>query len=69
MIEISQQLAVVTGTNRGLGLETCRQLAQRGIQVVLTSHDAAKGQAAVDQLRGQGLAVRHHPLDVTDQHF
>lgn len=66
MVEISQQLAIVTGANRGLGLETCRQLAQRGIQVVLTSRDAAKGQAATDQLRSQGLAVRHHPLDVTD---
>ena len=66
MTEISQKLAVVTGANRGLGLETCRQLAQRGIQVVLTSRDAAQGQAAADQLQSQGLAVRHHPLDVTD---
>ena len=66
MIEINQQLAVVTGANRGLGLETCRQLAQRGIRVVLTSRDPAKGQTAADQLRSQGLAVRHHLLDVTD---
>lgn len=66
MVEVSQQLAVVTGANRGLGLETCRQLAQRGLQVILTSRTVAQGQAAVDQLRGQGLAVRHHPLDVTD---
>ena len=66
MTEISQQLAVVTGANRGLGLETCRQLAQRGLQVILTSRAVAQGQAAVDQLRSQGLAVRHQPLDVTD---
>ena len=66
MVEVSQQLAVVTGANRGLDLETCRQLAQRGLQVILTSRTVAQGQAAVDQLRGQGLAVRHHPLDVTD---
>ncbi len=66
MIEISQQLAVVTGGNRGLGLETCRQLAGRGIRVVLTSRDAAQGLAAADRLRDQGLSVRHHPLDVTD---
>ena len=66
MVEVSQQLAVVTGANRGLGLETCRQLAQRGLQVILTSRDAAEGQAVVDPLRSQGLAVRHHPLDVTD---
>ena len=66
MVEVSQQLAVVTGANRGLGLETCRQLAQRGLQVILTSRAVAQGQAAVDQLRGQGLAVHHQPLDVTD---
>lgn len=66
MVEVSQQLAVVTGANRGLGLETCRQLAQRGFQVVLASRDAAQGQAAAERLRSQGLAVRHHPLDVID---
>lgn len=66
MAEISQQLAVITGANRGLGLETCHQLAQRGLQVVLTSRVAAKGQAAADHLRTQGLTVRYHPLDVTD---
>ncbi len=66
MIETSQQLAVVTGANRGLGLETCRQLARRGLQVVLTSRDTAEGQAATDRLRSQGLAMRYHPLDVID---
>ncbi|MDS4031373.1 MAG: SDR family oxidoreductase [Candidatus Contendobacter sp.] len=66
MVENSQQLAVVTGANRGLGLETCRQLAQRGLRVMLTSRDEAEGQAAVNRLRGQGLAVRYRSLDVTD---
>lgn len=66
MIEINQQFTVVTGANRGLGLETCRQLAGRGIRVMLTSRDAAQGRAAADRLRSQGLAVRHHPLDVID---
>jgi len=66
MIEINQQFMVVTGANRGLGLETCRQLAGRGIRVMLTSRNAAQGRAAADRLRGQGLAVRHQPLDVID---
>lgn len=66
LTESIQPLAVVTGANRGLGLETCRQLAQRGFPVMLASRDASKGQAAADHLRVQSLAVRHHPQDVTD---
>lgn len=66
MVEISQQLAVVTGGNRGLGLEICRQLAQHGIRVVLTSRVVAQGRAAADRLRSQGLVVRYYPLDVID---
>ena len=62
------RIAVVTGANRGLGLETCRQLARRGLTVVLTSRAAAKGEAAAARLRDDGLNVRFHPLDVTDPH-
>lgn len=62
----SDRVAVVTGANRGLGLETCRQLAQLGIQVVLTSRSEDKGRAAVEQLKNAGLEVRYHALDVTD---
>lgn len=58
--------AVVTGANRGLGLETCRQLAGLGLTVILTSRDARKGEAAVAALRKTGTEVRFHPLDVTD---
>lgn len=59
-------VAVVTGANRGLGLETCRQLAQRGCTVVLTSRSRKHGQAAAEQLGSEGLEVRFQPLDVTD---
>ena len=62
----SSQVAVVTGGNRGLGLETCRQLAQKGITVVLTSRSSDKGQVAVRQLHDDGLDVHFHVLDVTD---
>ena len=63
----SDQIAVVTGANRGLGLETCRQLAQRGISVVLTSRSEDKGQAAAEQLQQAGLNIRFHQLDVADE--
>jgi NAD(P)-dependent dehydrogenase (short-subunit alcohol dehydrogenase family) len=59
------RVALVTGGNRGLGLETCRQLANRGYRVVLTSRDAGKGRAAVASLRNTGADVTYHRLDVT----
>jgi len=67
MVENNPPCAVVTGANRGLGLETCRQLAQRGMRVVLTSRDATKGQRAADQLHAQGLEVVYRSLEVTDR--
>ncbi len=57
--------ALVTGANRGIGLELCRQLARQGTTVILTSRQEAKGQAATQALRGEGLRVVYHPLDVT----
>jgi NAD(P)-dependent dehydrogenase (short-subunit alcohol dehydrogenase family) len=56
---------VVTGGNRGIGFEICRQLANRGAQVVLTARKAEAGQEAVEKLAAQKLTVRFHPLDVT----
>lgn len=54
-------VAVVTGGNRGLGREVCRQLADRGYRVVLTARDPALGRAAASE-----LGVDFEPLDVTD---
>lgn len=59
-------IAVVTGANRGLGLETCKQLARLGYEVILTSRNAEKGQAAVEACSKDGLNIHYHALDVTD---
>jgi hypothetical protein len=59
-------VAVVTGGNRGIGLEVCRQLAARGYTVVLGARDAAKGEAAAAALGGGGAAVVARALDVDD---
>ena len=47
---------MVTGGNKGIGLEVCRQLARNGITVVLTARDETRGAAAVEELREQGLS-------------
>jgi NAD(P)-dependent dehydrogenase (short-subunit alcohol dehydrogenase family) len=62
----ADKIAVVTGGNRSMGFETCRQLGRRGARVILTSRDPAKGEAAAARLRGEGLDVHHHQLDVAD---
>jgi carbonyl reductase 1 len=57
--------ALVTGANRGLGLETCRHLAERGLRVILTSR-SDDGARAARRLADGGLSVEHSLLDVTD---
>jgi NAD(P)-dependent dehydrogenase (short-subunit alcohol dehydrogenase family) len=63
--ETTKRTAIVTGANRGLGLEICRQLAQLDYRVILTSRDEVKGMAAVETLRHEGGEILYHPLDVT----
>jgi NAD(P)-dependent dehydrogenase (short-subunit alcohol dehydrogenase family) len=60
------RVALVTGANRGIGLEVCRQLAQRGYVAVLGARDPEKGERAAAHLREQGLDVRACQLDVSD---
>ena len=58
-------IIVVTGGNRGIGFEICRQLANRGARVILTARKPEAGKAAVKKLAAQSLTVQFHPLDVT----
>jgi NAD(P)-dependent dehydrogenase (short-subunit alcohol dehydrogenase family) len=62
----SQRVALVSGANRGIGLETVRQLAAKRLTVVLTSRDLAAGDAAARKLAAEGLAVVARQLAVTD---
>lgn len=61
-----QEIALVTGANRGLGLETARQLAAQGLTVVLTARSTTKGAAAVNKLQGEGGSVVFQQLDIND---
>lgn len=61
------RIAVVTGANRGIGFEICRQLAQEGVRVILTARNEERGRKAAEKLREEGLDVTFHRLDVTDE--
>ncbi len=63
---MARELAIVTGGNRGLGLETARSLARRGMRVVLTARREPQGRAAADALAGEGLDAVAWPLDLAD---
>ena len=63
-----KKIALVTGCNRGLGYETCRQLAQLGLTVLLSARDFTKGKSAAYQLNEkEGLDVMFYHLDVSNQ--
>jgi NAD(P)-dependent dehydrogenase (short-subunit alcohol dehydrogenase family) len=57
--------ALVTGANKGIGLEIARKLAQKGITVLMGSRDQARGIAASRQLKSEGLGVHFILIDVT----
>jgi NAD(P)-dependent dehydrogenase (short-subunit alcohol dehydrogenase family) len=51
-------IIVVTSGNRGIGFEICRQLAERGAQVVLTARKPEAGEQAIKNLATQNLSPR-----------
>ena len=61
-----KKIALVTGANRGIGFETARQLAQKGIKVLLGARSESKGQEAESTLKNEGLDVEFIKLDVDD---
>jgi NAD(P)-dependent dehydrogenase (short-subunit alcohol dehydrogenase family) len=65
MVEKRTRIALVTGANRGIGLEVCRQLAGLGLTVILTARDAAKAELAAKELAASGT-VEPLALDVAD---
>ena len=59
------KLAIVTGANRGMGFETCRQLGRRGYKVILAARDRNAGMEAAKKLQSESLDVEPVQLDLT----
>ena len=62
----TKRYALITGANRGIGLEIARQLGQRGMVVFIGARDCRRGEAAAAQLRTDGIDAQAVLLDVTN---
>jgi NAD(P)-dependent dehydrogenase (short-subunit alcohol dehydrogenase family) len=62
-----KKVALITGANKGLGLETARQLGKLGYTVLIGSRDPLKGEVAARLMRNEGIDVRVVKLDVNRQ--
>jgi len=60
----AKRVALITGANKGIGLETARQLGKQGVTILLGARDLAKGEQAAEVLRGIGVDARAVKLDV-----
>jgi len=61
-----RRIALVTGANKGIGLEVARQLGKAGHHVLLGARDEARGRAAAKTLQDEGIAVRFVTIDLSD---
>lgn len=62
---MDKKIAVVTGGNRGIGFQVCRDIAKKGIKVLLTARNSEKGMESAEILQSEGLDVTFYELDVS----
>jgi NAD(P)-dependent dehydrogenase (short-subunit alcohol dehydrogenase family) len=63
---MTEKIALITGANKGIGLETARQLGKQGVTVIIGSREEPRGRKAADELRAAGIKAESVALDVTD---
>lgn len=64
MTDTAKKIALITGGNRGIGLETARQLGKLGVTILVGARDPAKGEEAASELKRAGVDARALKLDV-----
>lgn len=62
----AKKVALITGANRGLGLDTARKLGQQGITVLVAARELTKSEATAATLKKEGIDARAIKLDVTN---
>lgn len=62
----AKKVALITGANRGLGLETARKLGQQGVTVLVAARELSKSEATAATLKKEGIDARAIKLDVND---
>src|SRR5436189_1375798 len=66
MSDETKKIALITGANKGIGLETARQLGRQGITVLTGARDEAKATAAAAELSKEGIDAHGIVIDVSD---
>ena len=67
MSETTGKIALITGANKGIGLETAKQLGKLGVTILVGARNLAKGEEAAEVLRGIGVDARAIKLDVANE--
>ena len=62
-----KKIALITGANKGLGFETARQLANKGVKVLIGARDETRGKEAAEKLKNEGFDAEFVRVDVTDE--
>jgi NAD(P)-dependent dehydrogenase (short-subunit alcohol dehydrogenase family) len=62
----AKKIALISGANKGIGLETARQLGKQGITVILGARDLAKGETAATELKKEGIDASAVKFDVVN---